>query len=81
MKNRSLLTKLILLFTFLLAHSVAQAQSPLSLYLYIDYRPVGITLGQSVRFNFVSIGQDPGIVLNWRFLEKLCEEKQPSATP
>ena len=35
----------------------------------IDWRPVGITLGQSARLTFANTGEIRGFVINWRFID------------
>ena len=35
----------------------------------INWRPVGLTFGQTARLTFANIGEIRGIVINWRFID------------
>ena len=35
----------------------------------VNWRPVGITLGQTARLTFANIGETRGFIINWRFID------------
>ena len=51
----------------------------------INWRPVGITLGQSARLTFANTGETRGIIINWRFIDAdgviVARSEQPLTIP
>jgi hypothetical protein len=69
MKNRNPLTKLTLLFAVLLTLGAAQAQADILPPVSVGFAPVGLTMDQTARLNFVNIGVPNGVLINWRFID------------
>jgi hypothetical protein len=79
MKTRTSL----ILSTFILAFltlGAMQAQA-----FIIDWRPVGITFGQTARLNFADIGETRGFIINWRFIDAdgvtVAQSERPLTVP
>lgn len=58
------LTKMIAVVAALLMLGASQA----SAFIVVGGFPVGITLGQTARLNFANIGEERGVIVNWRFV-------------
>jgi hypothetical protein len=69
MKNRNPLTKLTLLFAVLLTLGAARAQADILPGVSISFAPVGLTMDQTVRLNFVNVGVPNGMLINWRLID------------
>jgi hypothetical protein len=69
MKNKLTETKLTLLFAALLTLGAAQAQADILPGVSIGFAPVGLTMDQTARLNFVNIGVPNGMLINWRFID------------
>jgi len=63
MKTRTSL----ILSTFILAFLILGAMQAQAF--VIDWRPVGITFGQTARLTFANIGEIRGFIINWRFID------------
>ncbi len=79
MKTRTSL----ILSTFILAFltlGAMQAQA-----FIIDWRPVGITFGQTARLTFADIGETRGFIVNWRFIDAngvtVAQSERPVTVP
>ena len=69
MGNRNPLTKLTLLFAVLLTFSAARAQADILPDVTISFAPVGLTMDQTARLNFVNNDVPNGMFINWRFID------------
>ena len=69
MKKRKPLTKLTLLFAVLLTLSAGRAQGDILPGVTISFAPVGITMDQTARLNFVNNDVPNGMLINWRFID------------
>jgi hypothetical protein len=69
MKKQNLLTKLTLLFAVLLTLGAARAQADILPGVRIGFAPVGLTMDQTVRLNFVNIDVPNGMLISWRFID------------
>ena len=69
MKKTNPLTKLTLLFVVLLTLGIAQTQADIFPVGTIDLAPVGLTMDQTARLNFVNIGVPNGMLINRRFID------------
>ena len=69
MKTRNPLSKLTLLFAVLLTLGAAQTQADILPGVRISFAPVGLTMDQTARLNFVNIGVPDGMLINWRFID------------
>ena len=69
MKKRNPLTKLTLLFAVLLTLSAARAQADILPGVTISFAPVGLTMDQTARLNFVNNDVPNGMLINWRFID------------
>jgi hypothetical protein len=69
MKNRNPLTKLTLLFAVLLTLGAATTQADILPGVRIGFAPVGITMDQTARLNFVNIDVPNGLLISWRFID------------
>ena len=69
MKNRNPLTKLTLLFAVLLTLGAARAQADILPGVTISFAPVGLTMDQTARLNFVNNDVPNGMLINWRFID------------
>ena len=69
MKNQNPSTKLTLLFAVLLALAVAQAEADILPGVSIGFAPVGLTIDQTARLNFVNNDVPNGMLINWRFID------------
>jgi hypothetical protein len=63
MKNQNLLTKVILLFAVLLTSGAARAQGDILPGVSISFAPIGITLDQTARLNFVNLNVANGMLI------------------
>ena len=63
MKTRITLSIFALVLAFLTLGAM-QAQG-----FVVDWRPVGITFGQTARLTFANIGEIRGFIINWRFID------------
>jgi len=69
MRKQNPLTKPTLLFAVLLTLGAAGAQADILPGVRIGFAPVGMTLDQTARLNFVNIGVPNGMLINWRFID------------
>jgi hypothetical protein len=69
MKNQNPSTKLTLLFAVLLALAVAQAEADILPGVSIGFAPVGLTIDQTARLNFVNNDVPNGMLISWRFID------------
>jgi hypothetical protein len=69
MKKRNPLAKLTLLFTVLLTLSAVRAQADILPGITISFAPVGLTMDQTARLNFVNNDLANGMLINWRFID------------
>jgi hypothetical protein len=69
MKKRNPLAKLTLLFAVLLTLSAARAQADILPGFTISFAPVGLTMDQTARLNFVNNDLPNGMFINWRFID------------
>ena len=69
MRNQNPLTKLTLLFAVLLTLSAARAQADILPGVTISFAPVGLTMDQTARVNFVNNDVPNGMFINWRFID------------
>ena len=69
MGNQNPLTKLTLLFAVLLTFSAARAQADILPDVTISFAPVGLTMDQTARLNFVNNDVPNGMFINWRFID------------
>jgi hypothetical protein len=69
MKNRNPLTKLTLLFAVLLTLGAAQAQADILPGVSNSFAPIGLTMDQTARLNFVNNSVPNGMLINWRFID------------
>ena len=69
MKNQNPSTKLTLLFAVLLALGVAQAEADILPGVSIGFAPVGLTIDQTARLNFVNNDVPNGMLISWRFID------------
>jgi hypothetical protein len=69
MRNQNPLTKLTLLFAVLLTLSAARAQADILPGVTISFAPVGLTMDQTARLNFVNNDVPNGMLINWRFID------------
>ena len=69
MKARNSLSKLTLLFAVLLTLGAARAQADILPGVRIGFAPVGLTMNQTARLNFVKIGVPDGMLINWFFID------------
>ena len=63
MKTRTSL----ILSTFMLAFLTLGAMQTQAF--VVNWRPVGITFGQTARLTFANIGEIRGFIINWRFID------------
>jgi len=70
MKKQNPLTKLTLLLAVLLTLSAARVQADILPGVSISFAPVGLTMSQSARLNFVNIGEPNGLFINWAFIDE-----------
>jgi hypothetical protein len=69
MKKRKPLAKLTLLFAVLLTLNAGRAQGDILPGVTISFAPVGITMDQTARLNFVNNDVPNGMLINWRFVD------------
>ena len=69
MKKQNPLTKLTLLLAVLLTLGAARAQADILPGVSIGFAPVGLTMDQTARLNFVNNGVPNGMLINWRFID------------
>jgi hypothetical protein len=69
MKNRNRLTRLTLLLAVLLTLGAARAQADILPGVRINFAPVGLTMDQTARLNFVNIDVPNGMLIQWRFID------------
>jgi hypothetical protein len=69
MKKRNPLAKLMLLFAVLLTLSAARAQADILPGVTISFAPVGLTMDQTARLNFVNNDVPNGMFISWRFID------------
>jgi hypothetical protein len=69
MKKRNPLAKLTLLFALLLTLGAARAQADILPGVTISFAPIGLTMDQTVRLNFVNNDVPNGMLINWRFID------------
>ena len=69
MKKRNPLAKLTLVFALLLTLGAARAQADILPGVSISFAPVGITMDQTARLNFVNVDVPNGMLINWRFID------------
>ena len=69
MKKQNPLTKLTLLLAVLLTLGAARAQADILPGVSISFAPVGITMDQTARLNFVNIDVPNGMLIHWRFID------------
>ena len=69
MKKRKALTKLTLLFAVLLTLNAGRAQGDILPGVTISFAPVGITMDQTARLNFVNNDLPNGMLIHWRFID------------
>jgi hypothetical protein len=69
MRNQNPLTKLTLLFAVLLTLGAARAQADILPGVTISFAPVGLTMDQTARLNFVNNDVPNGMFINWRFID------------
>jgi hypothetical protein len=69
MQNRNPLIKLTLLFAVLLTLGAARAQADVLPGVSIGFAPVGLTMEQTARLNFVNVGEPGGLFINWAFID------------
>jgi len=69
MKNLNPLTKLTLLLAVLLTLGAARAQADILPGVSISFAPVGLTMNQTARLNFVNIGEPGGLFIYWAFID------------
>ena len=69
MKKRKPLAKLRLLLAVLLTLNACQAQGDILPGVTISFAPVGITMYQTARLNFVNNDVPNGMLINWRFVD------------
>ena len=63
------ITKFILLLALLLTLGAARAQADILPGVSIGFAPVGLTMDQTARLNFVNIDVPNGMLINWRFID------------
>jgi len=69
MKKRNPLANFTLLFAALLTLSVARSQADILPGVTISFAPVGLTMDQTARLNFVNNDVPNGMLINWRFID------------
>jgi hypothetical protein len=69
MRNQNPLTKLTLLLAVLLTLGAARAQADILPGVTISFAPVGLTMDQTARLNFVNNDVPNGMFINWRFID------------
>jgi hypothetical protein len=69
MKKQNPLTKLTLLLAVLLTLGAVRAQADVLPAVSISFAPVGLTLGQTARLNFVNIREPAGLAIYWAFID------------
>jgi hypothetical protein len=69
MKKQNPLTKLTLLLAVLLTLGAARAQADILPGVSIGFAPVGLTMDQTARLNFVNNGVPNGMLIHWRFID------------
>jgi hypothetical protein len=69
MKKRKPLAKLTLLFAVLLTLNAGRAQGDILPGVTISFAPVGITMDQTARLNFVNNDVPNGMLIHWRFID------------
>ncbi len=69
MKKRNPLAKLTLVFVLLLTLGAARAQADILPGVTISFAPIGLTMDQTVRLNFVNNDVPNGMLINWRFID------------
>ena len=69
MKKRNPLAKLTLVFALLLTLGAARAQADILPGVTISFAPVGLTMDQTARLNFVNNDVPNGMLINWRFID------------
>jgi hypothetical protein len=69
MNKQNPLTKLTLLLALLLSLGGAQAQADIIPGVRIGFVPVGLTMNQTARLNFVNIDVPTGILIHWSFID------------
>jgi hypothetical protein len=69
MRNQNPLTKLTLLLAVLLTLGAAGAQADILPGVTISFAPVGLTMDQTARLNFVNNDVPNGMFINWRFID------------
>ena len=69
MKKRNPLAKLTLVFALLLTLGAARAQADILPGVTISFAPIGLTMDQTVRLNFVNNDVPNGMLINWRFID------------
>jgi hypothetical protein len=68
-KKQNLLTKLTLLIAVLLTLRAAGAQADILPGVSVGFAPIGITMDQTARLNFVNLNVTNGMLINWRFVD------------
>lgn len=71
MKKRNPLAKLTLVFALLLTLGAARAQADILPGVTISFAPIGLTMDQTVRLNFVNNDVPNGMLINWRFIDAI----------
>jgi hypothetical protein len=69
MRNQNPLTKVTLLLAVLLTLGAARAQADILPGVTISFAPVGLTMDQTARLNFVNNDVPNGMFINWRFID------------
>jgi hypothetical protein len=69
MKKRNPLATLTLVFVLLLTLGAARAQADILPGVTISFAPIGLTMDQTVRLNFVNNDVPNGMLINWRFID------------
>ena len=69
MKKRNPLAKLTLVFALLLTLGAARAQADILPGVTISFAPIGLTMDQTARLNFVNNDVPNGMLINWRFID------------
>jgi|SRR6266480_4788808 len=69
MKKRNPLAKLTLVFVLLLTLGAARAQADILPGVTISFAPIGLTMDQTIRLNFVNNDVPNGMLINWRFID------------
>ncbi len=80
MKTRIGITKGVAAIVAALALATTQASA-----IIINDRPVGIALGQTLRLNFLNMGQESGVIIRYRLLDAegnvLAQSERPLFLP